>query len=137
MRIAIVSGTINPLESLNLGEFFWVLPKPYSMTRLKPGEFEVEGIVLEALPSLNYRVSITSSPEERLIGKEVLAKISGQMKMFKIKVMPGDGVKILMTKYDDKRGRITFRSKDVKPLPQEIAAPQLGGNDSNAVVVEE
>ena len=106
------------------------------MSRLKPGEYEVEGIVLEALPSLNYRVMVTTGPEH-MIGKEVLAKISGQMKMFKIKVMPGDGVKILMTKYDEKRGRITFRSKDVKPLPQELAAaPQLGGND-DAIVVEE
>lgn len=105
------------------------------MTRLKPGEYEVEGVVLEALPSLNYRVSITSGPDH-LIGKEVLAKISGQMKMFKIKVMPGDGVKILMTQYDEKRGRITFRSKEVKPLPQEAAAPQLGGNEEEVVVEE-
>lgn len=86
------------------------------MARLKPGEYEVEGIVLESLKSLDYRVQITHGPDH-LIGKELLAKISGQMKMFKIKVMPGDGVKILMTRYDEKRGRITFRSKEARPLP--------------------
>jgi len=105
------------------------------MPRLKPGEYEVEGIVLEALQSLTYRVQITSG-QENLIGKEILAKVSGQMKMFKIKVMPGDGVKVLMTKYDEKRGRITFRSKESKPMPA-MAAAQLGLDDEDKVVVEE
>ena len=105
------------------------------MPRLKPGEYEVEGVVLEALPSLTYRVQITSG-QDNLIGKEILAKVSGQMKMFKIKVMPGDGVKILMTQYDDKRGRITFRSKESKPLPT-MAAAQLGLDDDTEVVVED
>lgn len=106
------------------------------MTKLKQGEYEVEGIVLEALPSMTYRVSITAGSES-LIGKEILAKISGQMKMFKIKVMPGDGVKILMTQYDEKRGRITFRSKEVQRLPQTSAAPQLGALRSDDVVIDE
>lgn len=105
------------------------------MPRLKPGEYEVEGVVLEALPSLTYRVSITSG-QDHLIGKEILAKVSGQMKMFKIKVMPGDGVKVLMTQYDEKRGRITFRSKESRPVAP-IAAAQLGTVDEHAVVIEE
>lgn len=80
------------------------------MTKLKPGEFEAEGEVMEALPDMVFKVLITSGKEE-LIGKEVLGKVSGQMRMFKIKVMPGDKVKLTMTPYDSTRGRITFRTK--------------------------
>ncbi len=80
------------------------------MTKLKPGEFEVEGEIAEALADLTFKVVVTSGKEE-LIGKEVLGKISGQMRMFKIKVMPGDKVKMTMTPYDVRRGRITFRTK--------------------------
>ncbi len=80
------------------------------MTKLKPGEFEIEGEVIEALPDMMFKVLITSGKEE-LIGKEILGKVSGQMRMFKIKVMPGDKVKMTMTQYDQTRGRITFRTK--------------------------
>ncbi len=80
------------------------------MTKLKPGEFEVEGEVIEALPDMVFKILLTSGKAE-LIGKEVLGKVSGQMRMFKIKVMPGDKVKLTMTPYDQTRGRITFRTK--------------------------
>jgi translation initiation factor IF-1 len=80
------------------------------MAKLKPGEFEVEGEVLEALPNMVFRITIVSGKEE-LTGKEILAKMSGQMRMFKIKVLPGDKVKITMTPYDTTRGRITYRTK--------------------------
>lgn len=93
-----------------------------SMARLKSGEYEVEGVVLESLPNMTYRVQVTDGPEQ-MIGKQILTTVSGQMKMFKIKVMPGDGVKVLMTQYDSTKGRITFRSKEVKQAP--VAAPQL------------
>lgn len=85
------------------------------MAKLKPGEFEVEGVVLESLPNLDYRIQITDGPKE-LVGTEVLAKISGQMKMFRIRVMPGDGVRVLMTPYDKTKGRITYRFKERKPV---------------------
>ena len=80
------------------------------MARLKPGEFEVEGEVLEALADMTFKVQVLSGAEE-LVGKEILGKLSGQMRMFKIKVMPGDKVKMTMTPYDVNRGRITFRNK--------------------------
>ncbi len=80
------------------------------MTKLKPGEFEVDGEVVEALPNMVFKVAITAGKEE-LIGKEILGKVSGQMRMYKIKVMPGDKVKAVMTPYDAGRGRITFRTK--------------------------
>lgn len=80
------------------------------MTKLKPGEFEVDGEVIEALPNMVFKVVITGGKEE-LVGKEILGKVSGQMRMYKIKVMPGDKVKAVMTQYDTGRGRITFRTK--------------------------
>ena len=80
------------------------------MTRLKPDEFEIEGEVTEALPNLLFRITVSSGPEE-MMGKEILGKLSGQMRMFKIKVMPGDKVKLTITKYDKTQGRITYRSK--------------------------
>lgn len=80
------------------------------MTKLKPGEFEVDGEVMEALPDMVFKVQITAGKDE-LIGKDILGKVSGQMRMYKIKVMPGDKVKVTMTQYDTTRGRITFRTK--------------------------
>lgn len=89
---------------------FKVLFSLEDMNKLKPGEYEVEGEVLEGLANMTFKIAITSGKEE-LIGKEVLGKISGQMRMYKIKVMPGDKVKMVMTPYDSTKGRITFRMK--------------------------
>ena len=63
---------------------------------------KVEGIVEEALPGASFRVKIAD-------GKEVLAHLSGKMRMYYIKILPGDRVTMEMTPYDDKRGRITRR----------------------------
>ncbi len=104
------------------------------MARLKPGEYEVEGVVMEALPNMTYKISITDGPAE-MLSKTILAKVSGQMKMYKIKVMPGDGVKVLMTQYDSTKGRITFRSKEVKHAP--VAAPQLAEAEEEPIIGEE
>lgn len=62
----------------------------------------VEGIVEEALPGTSFRVRTSD-------GKEVLAHLSGKMRMYYIKILPGDRVTMEMTLYDDKRGRITRR----------------------------
>ncbi len=61
-----------------------------------------KGQVIEALPSLLFRVKLEN-------GKEVLAHLGGKMKIHRIKVLPGDNVLVEMTPYDDKRGRIVFR----------------------------
>ena len=62
----------------------------------------VEGIVEEAIPGTSFRVRTSD-------GKEVLAHLSGKMRMYYIKILPGDRVTMEMTLYDDKRGRITRR----------------------------
>jgi translation initiation factor IF-1 len=71
---------------------------------IKPGETEVIGIVLESLPNAMFRVELE---DERI----VLATISGKMRRFRIRILEGDRVTVLMTPYDDERGRITFRHK--------------------------
>ncbi|MBN1176404.1 MAG: translation initiation factor IF-1 [Dehalococcoidales bacterium] len=70
----------------------------------KKEAIEVEGTVVEALPNAMFRVELPN-------GHEVLAHISGKIRMHYIRVLPGDKVLIELSPYDLKRGRITYRLK--------------------------
>ncbi len=70
----------------------------------KEDKIEVEGKVLEALPNAMFRVEIEG-------GHKVLAHISGKMRMYYIKILPGDKVKMELSPYDLSRGRIVYREK--------------------------
>ncbi|KKR80253.1 MAG: Translation initiation factor IF-1 [Candidatus Daviesbacteria bacterium GW2011_GWA1_41_61] len=73
---------------------------------------EVEGKILEVLPSTLFRVEIDRAEIPELVGKVILAHISGKMRMHYIKLMTGDRVRMEMSpKYDLTKGRITFRLK--------------------------
>ncbi len=63
-----------------------------------------EGQVLEALPNTSFKVKLSD-------GKEILAFLSGKMRMNRITILPGDKVTIEMTPYDDSKGRIVYRLK--------------------------
>ncbi len=65
---------------------------------------ELEGEVLEALPNAMFKVKLEN-------GHEILAHISGKMRMHYIKILPGDKVTVELSVYDLNRGRITFRYK--------------------------
>ncbi|MFA5356120.1 MAG: translation initiation factor IF-1 [Candidatus Omnitrophota bacterium] len=65
---------------------------------------ETEGIVAEALPNAMFKVNLEN-------GHQVLAHVSGKMRMNFIRILPGDKVKLELSPYDLSRGRITFRSK--------------------------
>jgi translation initiation factor IF-1 len=65
---------------------------------------EVEGTVTEALPNANFRVELAN-------GHEVLAYISGKIRLYFIRVLPGDRVLVELSPYDLSRGRITYRFK--------------------------
>jgi len=65
---------------------------------------EVEGIIKEALPNAKFRVELDN-------GHEVLAHISGKIRMHFIRILPGDKVKLELSPYDLSRGRITYRNK--------------------------
>ena len=70
--------------------------------------FEVSGEVIETLPNMTFRVQLDSSNPD-MAGKLILCTLSGKMKMYRIKVMLGDKVKALVSKYDLSKGRITLR----------------------------
>lgn len=72
---------------------------------------ELEGIVTEALPNTMFRVEIDDKAPEDFAGRTLLCTLRGKMRMYRIKVMPGDQVKLEVTPYDKNRGRITFRTK--------------------------
>lgn len=65
---------------------------------------KVQGTVEEALPNAMFRVVLEN-------GHEVLGHISGKMRKYRIRVMPGDTVTVELSPYDLTRGRITFRPR--------------------------
>ena len=70
----------------------------------KQEAIKVDGIISEILPNTNFKVKLEN-------GHEVLAHISGKMRMNYIKILPGDKVKVEMSPYDLTKGRITYRYK--------------------------
>ncbi|MCF0149982.1 MAG: translation initiation factor IF-1 [Firmicutes bacterium] len=70
----------------------------------KSDSIEVVGTVLEALPNTMFKVKLEN-------GFEVLAHISGKMRMNFIRILPGDKVRVELSPYDLTRGRITWRDK--------------------------
>lgn len=68
----------------------------------KKDVIEVEGTVVEALPNAMFRVELDN-------GYEVLAHVSGRLRMHFIRILPGDRVRVELSPYDLTRGRITYR----------------------------
>ncbi|MGB8367365.1 MAG: translation initiation factor IF-1 [Candidatus Babeliales bacterium] len=71
----------------------------------KEDVIRVDGVVKETLPNAMFRVEIEG-------GHEVLAHVSGKMRMFYIRILPGDKVALELSPYDLTRGRIVLRYKD-------------------------
>ena len=71
---------------------------------MKKERIKEKGQVLEALPSLLFKVKLET-------GEEALAHLGGKLKMNRIKILPGDNVLVEMSEYDRKRGRIVYRLK--------------------------
>ena len=70
----------------------------------KEDVIEIEGTVVEALPSAQVKVELPN-------GHQILAHISGKLRMNFIRILPGDKVTVEMSPYDLTKGRITWRSK--------------------------
>ncbi|MDD2388930.1 MAG: translation initiation factor IF-1 [Desulfobacterales bacterium] len=64
----------------------------------------VQGVVAETLPNAMFKVELENK-------HQILAHISGKMRMHFIKILPGDKVTVELSPYDLSRGRITYRSK--------------------------
>ena len=73
-------------------------------TSSKSDKIEVEGTVVEPLPNAMFRVELDNK-------HQILAHISGRMRKFFIKILPGDKVTVELSPYDLTRGRITYRKK--------------------------
>jgi translation initiation factor IF-1 len=70
----------------------------------KDNVIEVEGKVVETLPNAMFRVELEN-------GHEILAHVSGKIRMHYIRILPGDKVTVEMSPYDLSKGRITYRFK--------------------------
>ena len=71
----------------------------------KQASIELDGTILEALSNAMFKVSLEN-------GHTIIAHISGKMRMYYIKILPGDKVKLEMSPYDLTKGRITYRYKN-------------------------
>jgi translation initiation factor IF-1 len=68
-------------------------------------ELRKEGIVLETLPSLKFKVKMNED------GREILAHLAGRLRLYRIKILAGDKVTVEMSPYDETKGRIVYRGK--------------------------
>jgi len=71
---------------------------------VKKGKIEVEGTITETLPDASFRVELDD-------GRKVLAHVSGKMRIYRIRILAGDRVKVELSPYDETRGRIVYRYK--------------------------
>ncbi len=77
----------------------------------KEAPIKVDGTIIETLPNATFRVELEN-------GHIVTAHISGKMRKYYIRILPGDAVKVELSPYDLTRGRITWREKNVGGPPR-------------------
>jgi translation initiation factor IF-1 len=70
----------------------------------KEDKLELQGKVVESLPNTQFLVELEN-------GHRVLAHVSGKIRMYYIRILPGDKVTVELSPYDLTRGRITYRHK--------------------------
>jgi translation initiation factor IF-1 len=100
--------TLAPARGCRAKDFWSACKKtksPYQGKEvMSKDEIEVEGRVTESLPNAMFRVEIDEQ-------HQVLAVLSGRMRMNFIRIVPGDKVKVVLSPYDLTRGRITWRAR--------------------------
>jgi len=86
---------------------------------------ELIGIVEESFPNTTFQVKILS-PQAK--DHELLCHLAGRMRVHRVRILPGDRVKVEMTPYDLQKGRIIYRFRSDQPLPLEapsVEAPSV------------
>jgi translation initiation factor IF-1 len=78
---------------------------PYKPQQDKEKGIELEGTVLENLPNARFKLKLDEG------GNEILAHVSGKMRMNYIRILPGDRVRVELSPYDLTMGRIVYRYK--------------------------
>ena len=81
------------------------MAKTQRKSKKKSDKIEVEGTVIEALPNTMFKVRLEND-------HEVLAHISGKMRMYYIRILLGDRVLVELSPYDLTRGRIVYRFRN-------------------------
>ena len=71
---------------------------------MKEKKIKKQGVVIEALPAGSFRIKLED-------GKEALCHLAGKLRIYRIRVLPGDKVTVEISPYDEKRGRIVYRNK--------------------------
>lgn len=72
--------------------------------------FQIEGVVEECLPNTMFKIEVTDAEAPQMKGKTLLGTLAGKMRLFRIRVMPGDIVKGYVSIYDLDKCKITYRS---------------------------
>lgn len=83
---------------------FKLIRRQLIMAKENDNIIEMEGKVLDVLPNTQFKVELEN-------GHQVLAHVSGKIRMNNIRILPGDKVTIELSTYDLTRGRITYRRK--------------------------
>ncbi len=83
-------------------QIFFILMAKKNQESPSKDFLEIQGEVLELLPAGTFKIALES-------GHEILCHLSGKMRMNKIRLLPGDRVKVEMSPYDLTKGRITYR----------------------------
>lgn len=90
------------------------------------------GVVEECYPNTTFRVRITS-PEA--LNHELLCHLAGRMRVNKVRILPGDRVRVEMTPYDLAKGRIVYRFRSDDPLGNPAMTSSLPLTDSPSSAV--
>ncbi len=77
---------------------------------------ELIGIIEETFPNATFRVKVLS-PQAK--DHELHCTLAGRMRVHRVRILPGDRVKVEMTPYDLEKGRIIYRFRSDQPLPLE------------------
>jgi len=72
--------------------------------------FEVTGSVEECLPNTMFRIRITDCEVKQMVDRVLLGSLAGKMRLFRIRVLPGDLIKGYVSKYDVTKVKITYRT---------------------------
>ncbi|MBU0578559.1 translation initiation factor IF-1 [Patescibacteria group bacterium] len=77
---------------------------------MDPDRMEIEGVVEQCLPNTMFKIKVTQAPAVSLKDKILLGTLAGKMRLYRIRVMPGDEIKGYVSKYDLGKCKITYRS---------------------------
>ena len=76
--------------------------------------FEIVGEVIDCLPNTMFRVRVTDAGVPQMVDRILLGTLAGKMRLYRIRVMPGDFVKGYVSKYDLGKFKVTYRSSKEK-----------------------